>query len=148
MGETCCLRVGKRPLITSSIQEREERSAHSHQSPQEEGKAPAQPSSASCFALSATGQNNSPRKGESSFTSGGFPYGPLVRTQSFHYCGLGFNPWSGNEDPTSYMARPEKKVPPLNKGNSKEFVDTLKPPQLLSLQSDEMFLRNHRFERV
>jgi len=27
-------------------------------------------------------------------------------------------------------------------------VDTLKPPQPLSLQSDEMFLRHHRFERV
>ena len=42
----------------------------------------------------------------------------------------------------------KKKVPPLNKGNSKEFVDTLKAPQPLSLQSDEMFLRHHRFERV
>ena len=34
--------------------------------------------------------------------------GPVVKTASFHCRGLGFNPWSGNKDPTCYTGWPNK----------------------------------------
>ena len=33
----------------------------------------------------------------------------MVRTLRFHCQGPGFNPWSGNQDPTSQTVRPKKK---------------------------------------
>ena len=38
-----------------------------------------------------------------------FPGGPVVRTPCFHCRGPGFDPWSGNEDPTSCAAGQKKK---------------------------------------
>ena len=38
-----------------------------------------------------------------------FPGGPVVKTPGFQCRGRGFNPWSGNKDPTSCMVRPKKK---------------------------------------
>ena len=35
-----------------------------------------------------------------------FPGGPVVRTLCFQCRGPGFDPWSGNLDPTSHMAQP------------------------------------------
>ena len=32
-----------------------------------------------------------------------FPGAPVVKTPSFHYRGHGFNPWSGNYDPTCHI---------------------------------------------
>ena len=34
---------------------------------------------------------------------------PVTRTQCFHFRELGFNPWSGNQDSTCHVVRPEKK---------------------------------------
>ena len=34
---------------------------------------------------------------------------PVTRTQCFHFRGLGFNPWSGNQDSTCHVVRPGKK---------------------------------------
>ena len=39
---------------------------------------------------------------------GGFPGGPVVRTQCFHCQGPGFNPWSGKQNPASCMMKPKK----------------------------------------
>ena len=38
---------------------------------------------------------------------------PVVKTQGFHCCGLGFDPWSGNEDPASRAMQPKKKLEPM-----------------------------------
>ena len=46
-----------------------------------------------------------------------FPGGPVVRALCFHCRGHGFDPWSGNQDSTSHMARPKKK-----KKNQKERI--------------------------
>ena len=35
---------------------------------------------------------------------------PVVRTQCFHCCGLGFNPWSGNQDSASHVSWPKYKI--------------------------------------
>ena len=44
-----------------------------------------------------------------------FPSGSVVRTRGFHCRGPGFNPWSGNQDPASCVARPkEKKISSAN----------------------------------
>ena len=40
---------------------------------------------------------------------GDFPGGPAVRTLSFHCRGHRFDPWSGNEDPSCCVARPNEK---------------------------------------
>ena len=39
-----------------------------------------------------------------------FPDGPVVSTPCFHCLEPGFNPWSGNKDPTSYSVQPKKKI--------------------------------------
>ena len=40
-----------------------------------------------------------------------FPGSPVVRTQCFHCCGLGFNPsWSGNQDSASHVSWPKYKI--------------------------------------
>ena len=36
--------------------------------------------------------------------------GPVVKTSSFHYRGCRINPWSGNEDPASHLAKGKKKT--------------------------------------
>ena len=41
--------------------------------------------------------------------SGEFPDGPVVRTLHFHCGGPGFDPWSGNKNPTSREAGQKKK---------------------------------------
>ena len=40
-----------------------------------------------------------------------FPGRQVVRTWRSHCRGLGFSPWSGNQDPASHKARPKKKQP-------------------------------------
>ena len=37
-----------------------------------------------------------------------FPDGPVVRTPHFHCQESGFDPWSGNQDPASSAAQPQK----------------------------------------
>ena len=39
-----------------------------------------------------------------------FPSGPVGKTPSFHCRGHGFNPWSGNYDPSSLNVRPKEKT--------------------------------------
>ena len=34
---------------------------------------------------------------------------PVIGALCFHYRGYGFNPWSGNWDPTCFKVRPKKK---------------------------------------
>ena len=36
-----------------------------------------------------------------------FPGSPVVKTLSFHCRGHGFDPWSGNQDPTSCVVKPK-----------------------------------------
>ena len=38
-----------------------------------------------------------------------FPGGPVIRTRHFYFQ-VRFNPWSGNQDPTSCVAKPTKKA--------------------------------------
>ena len=38
-----------------------------------------------------------------------FPGGPVIRTACFHCRGNRFDPWLGNQDPTSRAAQPKKK---------------------------------------
>ena len=38
---------------------------------------------------------------------GEFPSGPVVRTPHFLCSGPGFDPWSGNQDPTSHTTQPK-----------------------------------------
>ena len=38
-----------------------------------------------------------------------FPGGPGVEILSFHCRGHRFDPWSGNQDPACYLAKPKKK---------------------------------------
>ena len=40
---------------------------------------------------------------------GGFPGCPVVRTPRIHSRGHGFDPWSGNKDPTCPVLWPKKK---------------------------------------
>ena len=47
---------------------------------------------------------------------GAFPGSLEVRTPCCHCRGSGFNPWSGNEDPTSHMAWPKKSRVQKNQG--------------------------------
>ena len=60
------------------------------------------------------------------FASQEFPGPPVVRTPCFHCWGPGFDPWSGNHDPTSHVETPQA-LPPkqhlffkklLEEGNS------------------------------
>ena len=37
----------------------------------------------------------------------GIPGDSVVKIQCFHDCGPRFDPWLGNQDPTSYVALPE-----------------------------------------
>ena len=40
---------------------------------------------------------------------------PVIGALCFHYRGYGFNPWSGNWDPTCFKVRPKKKKNPPEK---------------------------------
>ena len=44
-----------------------------------------------------------------------FPSGPVVKTPHFSYRGQGFDPWSGNWDPTCQVVWPKKKKKKRNK---------------------------------
>ena len=48
-----------------------------------------------------------------------FPCGPVVRTPCFQCRGCGFDPWSGNKDPTCRAAWPKKKKKKSSYSNTK-----------------------------
>ena len=62
---------------------------------------------------------------------GDFPGGPAVTTLRFHRRGHGFDPWSGDEDPTCLVAQQKEKKKKKMDGTS-SFV-YLPPDHILSL---------------
>ena len=51
-----------------------------------------------------------------------FPSGPVGKTPSFHCRGHGFNPWSGNYDPSSLNVRPKEKTVKKKKKKKKWLI--------------------------
>lgn len=47
---------------------------------------------------------------EQKMLPGEFPGDPVVKAPLFHCCGRGFEPWSGNYDPTSSTSQPKTKT--------------------------------------